>query len=105
VRYLAFNPVRGRLARRPEDWPWSSVAAHLRKRDDALVSVRQLLEIAPKPHELFEMSLTEASELFAIETKSMTGRPLGGAGFVAEVERRLGRTVTPGKRGPKPREK
>jgi putative transposase len=26
VRYLAFNPVRARLAASPADWPWSSVA-------------------------------------------------------------------------------
>lgn len=24
TRYIALNPVRARLARRPEDWPWSS---------------------------------------------------------------------------------
>jgi hypothetical protein len=26
-RYIALNPVRGELCRRPEDWPWSSYAA------------------------------------------------------------------------------
>ncbi len=26
-RYVALNPVRGQLAERPEDWPWSSYAA------------------------------------------------------------------------------
>ena len=47
VRYLAFNPVRARLSAAPGDWPWSSVRAHLGGRDDALVSVRPLLELAP----------------------------------------------------------
>ena len=32
----------------------------------------------------------------------LTGRPLGGDGFVAELERRLGRVLGPGKPGPKP---
>ncbi len=103
VRYLAFNPVRADLAQRPQDWPWSSVAAHLAQRDDPLVRVRPLLDIAPSPDALFTMSLDEATDLFAIETKSMTGRPLGDIGFIEDVERKLGYTVAPKKRGPKPK--
>ncbi len=29
ARYVAMNPVRARLVERAEDWPWSSVRAHL----------------------------------------------------------------------------
>jgi len=101
VRYLAFNPVRAGMVTRAEEWPWSSVTAHLQRRDDALVSVRPLLERVAKPRELFEMSLDEAAALFDLETKSMTGRPLGSAAFVADVEQRLGYSVAPQKRGPK----
>jgi len=32
-----------------------------------------------------------------------TGRPLGATDFVADVERRLGRTLAPAKRGRKPK--
>jgi putative transposase len=95
VRYLAFNPVRAGMVKRAEEWPWSSVTAHLRRRDDALVSVTPLLERVAKPRELFEMSLDEAAALFDLETKSMTGRPLGSAAFVADVEQRLGYSVAP----------
>jgi putative transposase len=42
VRYVERNPVRARLCARPEGWPWSTAAAHLAGRDDALVSVRPL---------------------------------------------------------------
>ena len=31
------------------------------------------------------------------------GRPLGSPGFLADIERRTGRTLAPAKRGPKPR--
>ncbi len=48
ARYVALNPVRARLAAKAEDWPWSSVRAHLLGCDDALVSVRPLLERAPR---------------------------------------------------------
>jgi hypothetical protein len=50
---------------------------------------------------LCEMSLDEAAALFDLETKSMTGRPLDSAAFVADVEKRLGYSVAPQKRGPK----
>jgi hypothetical protein len=44
ARHVALNPARARLAARPEDWPWSSVGAHLARRDDGLVEVAPLLE-------------------------------------------------------------
>jgi putative transposase len=104
MRYLAFNPVRAGLVKQPADWAWSSAGAHLKKRNDALVKVKPLLELAPDPRELFTLSLHEAAELFDLETKSTTGRPLGDAGFMASVEKKLGYSVRPQKRGPKPQE-
>ncbi len=101
VRYLAFNPVRARLVAQPEDWPWSSVRAHLAKRDDALVSVKPLLDRTKRPRELFTPSADENAALFDLETKSMMGRPLGDAAFIAEIERKLGRTVSRQKPGRK----
>jgi hypothetical protein len=100
---LAFNPVRAGLAQQPADWMWSSVGAHLRKRDDALVAVKPLLALAPDPQELFTMSLDEASSLFDLETKSVTGRPLGDDTFLADLVEALGYPVRPRKRGPKAR--
>jgi hypothetical protein len=34
VFYVSLNPVRARLVARAEDWPWSSVRAHLNGVDD-----------------------------------------------------------------------
>jgi putative transposase len=44
VRYVAFNPVKAKLTERPDQWPWSSVRAHLVGRNDALVTVRPVLD-------------------------------------------------------------
>jgi hypothetical protein len=44
ARYVALNPLRARLAQRPQDWAWSSLRAHLAGRDDGLVTVAPLLE-------------------------------------------------------------
>ena len=47
VSYVSLNPVRARLVSRAEEWPWSSVRAHLAGEDDSLVSVRPVLDRWP----------------------------------------------------------
>ena len=39
LRYVELNPVRARLAERPEDWRWSSARAHLGLVDDRLTDL------------------------------------------------------------------
>jgi len=46
ARYVEFSPVRAGLVDAPSRYRWSSAAAHLRGRDDALVRVAPLLEVA-----------------------------------------------------------
>jgi len=46
ARYVELNPVRAKLARRTRDWRWSSARAHVNGRDDGLVTVRPLLDLA-----------------------------------------------------------
>jgi putative transposase len=48
VCYVSLNPVRARLVARAEDWPSSSVRAHLAGADDRLVTVRPVLDRAPR---------------------------------------------------------
>jgi putative transposase len=103
VRYLAFNPVRARLCAKPREWEWSSVRAHIRGRDDALVAVRPVLSIAPRFGDLLKLSPSEQAELAGFEKLGGNGRPLGDAAFLAAAERTLGRTLQKRKPGPKPR--
>jgi len=56
ARYVALNPVRARLVHRAEDWPHSSVRAHLAGRDDGLVRVRPLIDRAPRFADLLEVT-------------------------------------------------
>jgi putative transposase len=88
---------------KPREWEWSSVRAHLRGRDDALVAVRPLLAIAPRFGELLEMSPSEKAELVGFESLGANGRPLGEAAFLAAAEHRLGRSLRKKRPGPKPR--
>jgi putative transposase len=103
VRYVALNPVRARLVQRPEDWPWSSTRAHLAARDDHVVKV------APAPNRVGDFSaflgqtFDEESAYGPLRCSETTGRPLGDKAWIARLEQLTGRTLTAGKRGPKPR--
>jgi REP-associated tyrosine transposase len=59
VRYVGLNPVRARLARKADDWVWSSVRAHLARRDDELVSVVPVLNRVNHFAALLETDLDE----------------------------------------------
>jgi putative transposase len=92
IRYVALNPVRARLVARAADWPWSSARAHLAGEDDGLVTVRPVLDRVESFARLIE---TEADDpaFAALRAAETTGRPLGAADFVADLERRLGRPI------------
>jgi putative transposase len=102
ARYVALNPVRARLAKRAQDWPHSSVRAHLRGRGDGLVDVRPLLERAPHFADFLDGEPDDGA-FTALRRGELIGRPLGSPAFLDAISRRLGRSVTPGKRGPKPK--
>ena len=46
-RYVELNPVRAGLIKAPSRYKWSSAAAHVRGKDDALVRVAPLIKLAP----------------------------------------------------------
>ena len=92
ARYVALNPVRAGLAPRAEDWPHSSVRAHLAGRDDALVRVKPLLDRAPRFADLLEGE-PDAAAFALIRRSELIGRTLGSVGFVQEIEKRLGRVL------------
>jgi putative transposase len=102
IRYVCLNPVRARLVARPQDWRWSSVRAQLSGKEDGLTTRGPIdARFAPFKDFLDEPAVNEALDrLRAAET---IGRPLGDGSFLGKLERRFGRTLRPGKRGPKPR--
>jgi len=103
ARYVALNPVRARLAPRAADWRWSSVNAHLRGRDDELVSVAPLLErCGGRFADLIETP-PAAEAMAALRAAETIGRPLGDAGFLNAVAASLGRDPRPRKGGPRAR--
>jgi putative transposase len=101
LAYVALNPVRARLARRPQDWPWSSVHAHLSGKDDGPTSVAPVLERYPRFADLIGAE-PDAAAVARLRRAETIGRPLGDEGFLAALEARTGRALKPAKPGPKP---
>ena len=99
VRYIELNPVRARLVATPEAWPWSSAKAHLTGQGDGLVCREPLTEAASDWRGFLDSGLKERNA-DDLRRHERTGRPLGDAGFISEMEARLGRRLRPGKRGP-----
>jgi REP-associated tyrosine transposase len=100
ARYVELNPVRARMVRRAEDWPWSSARAHLKGEDDGLVKVAPMLERMGDWKTFLEGGMDEDT-IETIRGHNRTGRPLGKLAYVEKLERLLERNLKPGKRGPR----
>src|SRR5258708_3260394 len=101
LRYVSLNPVRARLVQRAQDWRWSSTRAHLRGKDDGLTALAPIRDRFPHFADL--LAGEPETDLFApLRAAERIGRPLGDDRFLARIERRTGRLLKPGKRGPKP---
>jgi len=79
ARYGAMNPVRARLVERAEDWPWSSVRAHLAGRDDGWSKVAPLLSCCGGR---FADLKADAALVAALRAAETIGRPLGPPAFL-----------------------
>jgi putative transposase len=104
LRYVERNPLRARLVRRAEDWPWSSLACRL---TGGAVALRRLhpgpVVLAANWVELVNAPQTEA-ELQALRRSVVRGCPYGSDSWVHGVVQRLGlqSTIRPRGRPRKP---
>lgn len=107
ARYIAFNPVRARLAKRPEDWPWSSARRQLGlvgqgAGDDGVTDPEPLRARVPDFAAFLRAGEDEALS-GALRRAETIGRPLGDAAFLDRLESLTGRALRPRKRGPRPK--
>ena len=103
LRYVLLNPVRARLVRRPEDWPWSSLRAHLSGADDGVTTLAPARERFPDLRAILADDGGDGEAHRRLRQAESVGRPLGGPAFLGKVEALLGRPVVAQKRGPKPK--
>ncbi len=99
ARYVELNPVRAGLVRRPEDWAWSSAAAHLTGTSDDLVRVAPLLERVGDWATFLGGGASDEDSVKDIRAHERSGNALGSAGFLDQLKARLGKDVTPRRPG------
>ena len=102
VRYVERNPVRAGLVKRAWDWPWSSAAAHIGGRGDALVRSNPLAEEV-SDWRRFLSGEDDEEAVVRLRRHTRTGRALGSVAFVERLEGLLGLTLRSKKPGPRPR--
>jgi len=100
TRYVEFNPVRAGLVEKPEEYKWSSAAAHMSGRDDALVKVLPLLDMVGNWRDFLSENVEE-HEMTKIRRHENTGRPLGSVSFIDNLVKILSCTLRRQKPGPK----
>ncbi len=102
LRYIALNPVRARLVKRPVDWPWSSVHAHLGRLDDGLTATSPVLSRYPDFANLIAL-VGEDEFTVRLRKAETVGRPVGGEAFLKQLEADSDRALAPVRRGRKPK--
>ena len=100
VRYVERNPVKAGLVRRAQDWAWSSARFHALGINDGLTRKGPFSNWVENWPKFLAASDPEQDEEIGLHTR--TGRPLGSESFMRRAERVAGRSLRPGKPGPKP---
>jgi putative transposase len=102
VRYVERNPVRARIVRRAENYPWSSAAVHCGLKEDAVLTrdpgwLRQVKSIGDWSKWLAEGDRPE--QLDVLRRHVERGLPCGAEGFIRKLERQAKQLLRPRPRG------
>jgi REP-associated tyrosine transposase len=99
IRYVEMNPVRAGLCAQPDDWPWSSVHAHLHGCSDPAVDQPTLFDSVPD-WRLFLTSDKSGPTVDELRKLTRSGLPGGDENFVRALEQETGRRLVKRKPGP-----
>ena len=103
LRYVALNPVKAGLVKRAEDWQWSSAAAHMAGKSTPFVDVAPGLERAGD-FAAFLAAVGDTDPRWSAVLKAEgAGWPVGAKEWIEQLEAKHKCTLTPAKRGPKPK--
>jgi len=93
IRFIENNPVRARLAKRPEDYPWSSARHHILSLPDPLLSAGISLSVGTNDWRAFLDDKGEETVIRRVRERLKTGRPAGDKDFVRKLESIAGRRL------------
>ena len=101
LRYTELNPVRAGMVAAPEQWNWSSAAAHCGQcSQNPMLDLERWRRRWTAAHWREYLSAgASAAEIASLRRCTYTGRPLGTTDFVAELERSTLRLLAPRKGG------
>jgi putative transposase len=109
MAYIDLNPVRAGLVREPGEYPWSSYAHYVGRRNDKIVSPHPLYwELGNTPFsreaayaDLVQAGVSEQHQR-ALTDSALRGWALGEADYVAELQKRAHGRVNKTWAGPPP---
>jgi putative transposase len=93
ARYIEQNPVRSGLAKKAEDYPYSSALAHAIGSKDAVLGEDLFTNDRRHDYILLLRSDVPGKEVEQLRYATRTGRPFGAEGFVIEMENKLERKL------------
>ena len=103
LRYVELNPVRAGLVVTAEQWRWSSTRAHFAGCGDALLDMSAWQKRwSPDEWRRYLSNGEAPAEIESLRQYTHTGRPLGSAEFVADLERSTSRPLA-ARKGGRPR--
>ena len=94
--YIEQNPVRAKMVKRAEDFPYSSAGAHISGAVDDVLT-EELFEAGDrKEYKRLVRAVIPKAEINDIRYHTKTGRPLGDETFMMAIQKKLGRRLIPG---------
>jgi putative transposase len=88
-KYIENNPVRARIVKMPEDYPYSSAKAHILGRTDSLLKEAPTDRNEISEYRKFMRAGEDGQVLEDIRRQTRLGRPLGKEGFLQTLSRKL----------------
>ena len=105
ARYIETLPVTLKLTARPQNYLWSSAKGRIRiNQKNNFIKPFNSFHTVDNWEEYLVRPMNE-SEMNMIQLHLQTGRPRGSNIFLDTIERQIGRSVRPKKRGRKPKNK
>jgi len=93
-RYIEKNPVRAKVVRRSEEYPYSSAKAHLLGKSDPLLREPLFSKSELKDYRAFMRGVEDQRQQEEIRRKARLGKPLGDGGFCESLSLKLGCNLT-----------